>query len=165
MDPHDIEHERKFLVSDLSVVSGTAEGTSIVQGYLPAADGFSVRIRWLPTLDTYQLTVKGKRHGISRVEQEEEVSRKLGEALLHACGTAVIEKTRFPVLGPDGHGWDVDVFFGRNEGLVMAELELDRPETTFELPDWCGSEVTTDERYYNDYLARVPFASWNLEEH
>ncbi len=159
MDPYDIEHERKFLFKDKDVLAAS-EGTSIVQGYLSAAHGFSVRIRWYPTLEIYQVAVKGGRVGSSRLETEEPISPKLGEALLHACHHRIIEKTRYPVAGPDGHGWDVDVFHGANEGLILAELELTSPNEPFVLPAWCGLEVTEDGRYCNEYLAAHPYNSW-----
>jgi len=161
--PQDFEHERKFLVADTSIVDATQEGTSIVQGYFPCAPGFSVRVRSYPTLDTYQFTVKGPRQGISRLE-EEDVLTAGGETALLAAGEWIVEKTRYPAVGPDGLGWDIDVFHQRNDGLVLAELELKEPNATFEIPEWCGAEVTADRRYYNDQLAFNPYSNWREDK-
>jgi len=100
MNARDVENERKFLVAD--DFSPQTEGTSIVQGYFLASDGFSVRVRLYMTLEVYQLTVKGPRSGISRAEEETALSRTMAEALLQACGPRIVEKTRYPILGPDG---------------------------------------------------------------
>ena len=161
VDPHNTEHERKFLLTDDPTLS--SEGTSIIQGYLPSSGDLSVRVRLYPTISVYQLTIKGLRKGISRYEEEEPIRRTMAEGLLQACGSRVIEKHRYPALGPDGKGWDVDVFHGANTGLRLAEIELGRPDEEFELPHWCGQEVTDDLRYYNEYLADHPYESWPAE--
>ena len=161
MPDHSLEHERKYLVLDDSVVRDTGEGTGIAQGYLPLHSGsYSVRVRLIPANDLYQLAVKGARRGISRLEQECSIPRLVAETLLAACGDAVIDKTRYPVLGPDGRLWTIDVFHGLNQGLVLAEIELPSPNDTPERPGWCGQEVTQDERYYNEYLSARPFMTW-----
>jgi len=153
-----LEREYKFLVADHGIIRGH-EGTSIVQGYVGTKPDFSLRIRFYPTLDTYQLAIKGPRQGPTRVEVEEEVGREIGELALLAC-PAVVEKTRYGLLGPDGRGWDVDVFHGLNQGLVLAELEVGSLEEKYVVPSWCGDNVTEDPRFYNDYLASHPYSTW-----
>lgn len=132
----------------------------MIQCYLTAANGFSVRVRMIPDDDVYQLTVKGPREGISREEEECTIPRMVAEALVAASSGAKVEKTRFPVLGPDGRMWTVDVFHGVNRGLVLAEVELPEADDSFVKPAWCGEEVTDDLRYYNEYLSITPYAEW-----
>lgn len=176
-----LEHEHKFLVVTPSVLDGL-EGTSIVQGYFGARTGFSMRVRCYPTLaftessdpttdesdpttDTgvYTIAVKGPRAGVSRTEEEGVIPAALGELALAAC-ESMIEKTRYSVVadvpGDGDRCWDVDVFHGDNAGLIIAELEKGRPGDMFEVPTWCGEEVTDDPRYYNDALSRNPFGRW-----
>ena len=153
-----MEHERKFLISDRSVVAGLS-GTRIVQGYLLSDRDRSLRVRL--TDNSGLLTLKGARKGASRVEMEAYLDQDLAEQLLRMT-PALVEKTRFPLLF-DGNLWDVDVFEGANLGLVVAEIELERLDDLQNLvvPSWCTSEVTDDERYYNESLARRPFSTWN----
>ncbi len=160
MDLTDIEHERKFLVNDPSIIGSDDEGTSIVQGYFGTAPGYAARVRIYPTLGIYQYNIKGPRDGISRIEKEWNLEPEQAEIMFAACGDVVIDKTRYGIVGPDGAGWDVDLFHGANQGLLLAELELKHPDQTFKVPAWCGEEVTSDPRYYNDYLAHHPFTLW-----
>ena len=93
------------------------------------------------------------------MEWEKEISIEEAEQLLTLCEKGMIDKTRYEVI-VGVHVFEVDVFSGENQGLVLAEIELLREDETFERPDWLGEEVTTDERYYNSYLSKNPFSSW-----
>lgn len=107
------------------------------------------------------LTIKGPSAdgGLSRFEWEIEIPVADAEQLLELRVTAVIDKRRY-LVPFDGHTFEVDEFYGDNEGLVMAEVELSTPDETFGRPDWLGEEVTGDRRYYNSHLARHPYKEW-----
>lgn len=160
MSPKNVEIERKYLVEE-GVHSVLDDGRGIVQGFLPTADTSSVRVRLVPSQQHYTLTFKGPRAGSVRREIEEPISSELAEGLLGACGNRVIEKTRYNHIASDGRLWVVDVFGAQNVGLLLAEIELDRVNETYEVPDWIGPEVTEDERYYNEYLADHPYEMWS----
>ena len=107
------------------------------------------------------ITIKGasKDAGLSRFEWEKEIPVAEAEALLLLCEKGVIYKTRFEIkLG--NHVFEVDEFYGENEGLIIAEIELNSETETFEKPNWLGSEVTGNNRYYNSYLSTHPYKSW-----
>lgn len=150
-----VERERKFLVSDRSAVSGDVP-TRIQQGYLVVSAKVELRVRLIGAAAI--LTLKSGEKFITRDEYEVEIPFALGKALYDECEW-VIEKDRYTLIIAD-HGWDVDVFYGRNSGLVMAEVELPTPDSTIRLPSWCSTEVTGDERYYNSYLAQHPYSEW-----
>lgn len=158
------EVERRFLVTDGTVVKGH-DGNVIVQAYLFSKDGFVVRVRrtHLPdTKNTYRegislLTAKGPRHDGKREEYEVQVSHDLAMQLI-ARATHKISKSRYQVVA-DEQLWDVDVFHGDNEGLIIAECETTDP-SAIEIPVWCGVEITDDDRYNNESLAAIPFSSW-----
>lgn len=154
-----IEIERKFLVRP-ELLDALTEGTSIVQGYFRSAGRASIRVRLTPATGISTLTVKGPRAGSARVEYEHNLPDEVAELMFEACGSRTVEKTRHPVAGPDGKMWVVDVFHGPNTGLVLAELELQDSRDAFELPDWALTEVTEDDRYYNEYLADNPYSDW-----
>ena len=151
-----VERERKFLVDDLDAALAVAgPGEHLVQGYLDQAGDQSVRIRCWPEDGRAVLTVKGPRSGMSRPEAECEVTPEVAELLLAACGPRVVDKTRRALdVGGEGVDWIVDVFHGRHEGLVLAEAELTTDGAVIDPPAWCGADVTDDERYYNESLAR-----------
>jgi adenylate cyclase len=155
--PDDLEIERKFVVIDASVVQ-QAEGAGMVQAYLVDAPERTVRVRLNADGPAF-LTVKGPRSGPTRVELECAIPFDIAEQLLEACMPAIVSKTRYPIVSED-HIWVIDVFHDANEGLILAELELSKPDEAFAKPQWCGDEVTDDERYYNNYLARHPFTEW-----
>lgn len=174
----EFEYERKFLVRDPSV-TGSEGGAVLKQGYFGVAEGYSFRVRFSAGLAAadgdeiavthlathisesgYSMALKGPRKGIARREAEWSLTVEDGELALKACEGYLIEKVRHPVLGPDGQPWTIDVFSGLNAGLVLAEFETNGPGGAFLMPDWCGDDVTEDERYYNDYLSRVPFSTW-----
>ena len=153
-----IETERKFLVLDDSYKAQAVESHRIRQGYIAHDMGRSVRVRILD--DKGILTVKGPFIGVgSRPEWEKEISLKEAEELFLICKPGSIDKTRWIV--PAGERkFEVDEFHGENEGLVMAEIELESQGEAFERPSWLGEEVTGDPRFYNGYLARNPFKNW-----
>lgn len=153
------EIERKFLVKNSSFETLATAKKKIAQGYLNTAPERTVRIR-IANEKAY-LTIKGKGNesGMTRFEWEKEIAIEEASALLLLCEKGVIEKTRFEI--PVGnHLYEVDVFYGENEGLVIAEIELSSEKEAFQKPDWLGTEVTNDERYYNAYLSKNPFKNW-----
>jgi CYTH domain-containing protein len=107
------------------------------------------------------LTIKGgvEGNGISRYEWEHEITPDDARELLRLCEPFPVIKTRY-LIPFMGHIFEVDVFHGENEGLVMAELELDNTDEMFERPLWLGEEVSFDRRYFNSYLSKKPFKSW-----
>ena len=153
-----LETERKFLVLDDSYKAQAVESHRIRQGYIAHDMGRSVRVRILD--DKGILTVKGPFIGVgSRPEWEKEISLKEAEELFLICKPGSIDKTRWIV--PAGERcFEVDEFHGENEGLVMAEIELESQDEAFERPSWLGEEVTGNPRFYNGYLARNPFKNW-----
>jgi len=154
------EIERKFLVKG-DFMKEAVEATEIKQGYLCGGSGVSVRARVRG--DKGYLTIKGKRNvsGISRFEWEKEITAEEANALLGLVEGGLIEKTRYLVKNTDGkHTWEVDVFHGDNEGLIVAEIELAGEADTFDKPDWLGEEVSDDYRYYNSQLLRNPYKNW-----
>ncbi len=151
-----IEIERKFLVTDPSWSDGSA-GTRIAQGYLSKDPDRTVRIRL--SGETAWITVKGRGEGISRPEFEYPIPAEDARELLDLCLPSVIEKTRFRIPH-GGQVWEIDVFHGSNEGLVVAEIELDDPADCPEMPPWLGKEVSDDPRYFNSQLSAAPFGSW-----
>lgn len=155
-----LEIERKFLVAgefrNLAVSS-----THIAQGYIASGGGRTVRVRIRGSKG--YLTIKGPsgKAGLARFEWEKEIPLAEAEALMRICEPGIIEKTRWLVPSPDGrHTWEVDVFEGDNEGLVMAEIELQSEDDCFEKPHFIGQEVTGDRRYYNSHMRRFPYKLW-----
>lgn len=151
-----IEIERKYLVQG-KPWSATDKATVYRQGYLNRDAQRTVRVRIAGT--KAMLTIKGISQGATRAEFEYEIPVKDAEELLKLCDGPVIEKTRHIILF-EGKTWEVDEFYGDNEGLVMAEIELKSEEEMFALPPWVTEEVTGDERYYNSSLAVSPFKDW-----
>lgn len=132
----------------------------IMQGYLSSVPERTVRVR-LKGQKGY-LTVKGigSESGASRFEWEKEIEVEDALKLLGLCEPGKIEKRRYLVVY-EGNTWEVDEFFGENEGLILAEIELEKEEEEFAKPDWVGEDVTGDRRYYNSYLSRYPYKKWN----
>ena len=152
-----IEIERKFLVNDMSW-KPSRESLSVIQGYFPT-DGFSLRVRVQD--DRAFLTLKKSRSQISRHEFEYEIpAGDAREMIMLFCGSEVIEKTRH-LVEYEGFTWEVDEFHGENDGLIVAELELENEDMPFEKPPWIGEEVTQDSRYMNACLAKTPYRMWN----
>lgn len=152
-----IEIERKFLVSNNSFLDDFSRSNRIVQGYLSSQPERTVRVR-IKGENGY-LTIKGKSEGFSRYEWEKEINIEEAEKLLQLCESGVIDKIRYDVI-VGTHIFEVDVFYGENEGLILAEIELQTEDETFEKPNWLGEEVTEDIKYYNSYLSKNPFKNW-----
>lgn len=153
-----IEIERKFLVRG-EFMPHVSQEHCIRQGYIVASAGKTVRVRTRG--DKGFLTIKGPsgKNGFSRFEWEKEISFTDAEQLLELCEKNIIDKTRYEVEF-DGKTFEVDVFHGVNEGLVLAELELLTEDEPYSAPEWLGREVTGDMRYYNSYLSKYPFSEW-----
>lgn len=154
-----LEIERKFLVLNDSYKRLSFSHTRIQQGYITSTPGRTVRVRLRD--DRAYLTIKGPSHdgGLSRYEFEQEVPLDDARQLLLLCEPGIIDKTRWLVQSGD-HVFEVDEFFGENEGLVMAEVELRTPTDPVIFPDFIGSEVTGDRRYYNSQLRQHPYTKW-----
>ncbi len=157
-----IEIERKFLV-DGDYKALAASHTRIVQGYICSERGRTVRVRLRDELS--YLTIKGPSldGGLSRYEFEKEITRDEALSLLRLCEPGIIDKVRW-LVPFGGHTFEVDEFFGENEGLVVAEVELQQADETFERPTFLGPEVTGERRYYNAQLRVRPYKLWNAEE-
>jgi adenylate cyclase len=154
-----VEIERKFLVSSNAFKEEAFTQNRIKQGYLSSVSERTVRVRIKG--EKGYLTIKGisNESGLSRFEWEKEIPVDEAEKLLLLCETGVIDKTRFEIK-TGNHIFEVDEFYGENEGLVMAEIELRSESETFEKPIWLGQEVTNDKRYYNSYLSNNPYKKW-----
>ncbi len=152
-----MEIERKFLVSNDDWKPLVANSFSIKQGYLNLDPERTVRVRI--TEDRAHITIKGKTNGISRAEFEYQIPLQDGEQLILLSEGVLIEKVRHEVKYEDNI-WEIDVFLGRNKGLVMAEIELTSENQTFKIPPWIGKEVSADTRYYNANLVRHPYLNW-----
>jgi CYTH domain-containing protein len=154
-----IEIERKFLVLSNDFINEAFAKKRIVQAYLNSNPERTVRIRIKE--DKGFLTIKGKGNatGTTRLEWEREIPLQDAEKLLTICESGTIDKIRHEVQ-VGNHLYEVDVFAGENEGLIVAEIELQSEEEAFEKPCWLGKEVTNDERYYNAYLSIKPFTNW-----
>jgi adenylate cyclase len=152
------EIERKFLVKDSSYKAKTLTCRSYRQGYICSGPDKVVRVR----TDGCKgfLSIKGPSRGAVRAEFEYEIPLGDAEELLETmCERPIIEKHRYIVMH-DGMKWEVDEFHGENEGLCIAEIELEREDQSFSLPPWAGREVTSDPRYYNANLVRFPYKRW-----
>jgi len=154
-----IEIERKFLVISDAFKDQAQQKFRIIQGFLNRNPERTVRVRLKD--DKGVLTIKGlsSNDGLSRFEWEKEISKNDAKALLEFCEKGVIDKLRHEVK-VDNHVFEVDEFFGDNEGLVIAEVELQSEDETFSKPDWLGKEVTGDIKYYNSQLSKQPFNTW-----
>ena len=153
------EIERKFLVTSTDFISESTTQFRIVQGYLNSNPERTVRVRIKGEKGFLTIKGKGSDSGISRFEWEKEINISEAEALLLLCEKGTIDKIRYEV--PMGnHTYEIDVFAGENEGLIVAEIELQSENESFEKPHWLGKEVTSNERYYNAYLSNYPFKSW-----
>lgn len=152
-----LEIERKFLVAG-DYKSSATSGERIAQGYLASGEGCTVRVRVRG--DRGYLTIKGpSADGVSRHEWEYEVPAREALEMLSLCRSGVIDKCRY-LVPFEGHTFEVDEFYGDNEGLTVAEVELSSVDEEFARPEWLGEEVTGDPRYYNSSLARNPFCKW-----
>ena len=157
---NNLEIERKFLVTG-PFKDKAYDATRIQQGYIASGRGRTVRVRVRG--DKGYLTIKGPSNlaGLARFEWEKEISVSDAHELIRICEPGIIDKTRYLVMSPDGrHVWEVDEFYGENEGLVMAEIELDDEDESYSKPDFIGREVTGDRRFYNSHLRQNPYKLW-----
>ena len=157
------ETERKFLVvGEFKSLSYNA--TRIQQGYIASNNGRTVRVRIRG--DKGYLTIKGPSglKGITRYEFDTEIPLDDARELMEICEPGIIDKTRYLVKSPDGrHIWEIDEFYGDNEGLVLAEVELSHESEEFQKPDFIGREVMGDRRFYNSHMRSYPFKLWKEE--
>lgn len=155
-----IEIERKFIVkADFSQLE--TGKVYFKQGYIPS-ENCSIRIRISDKAGYITIKGPGDELGISRFEWEKQIPKEEADELFKFCTRGSIEKIRHYI--PAGkHIYEVDEFLGENIGLIVAEIELDSIDETFEKPDWLGKEVTGIKRYYNGSLARLPYSKWTKE--
>lgn len=152
-----IEIERKFLLASEDWRKEADQGTIFKQGYLNSQKERTVRIRVAGAKGL--ITVKGVTVKNSRAEFEYEIPLVDAEELLLLCEKPLIEKRRYIVMS-NGMAWEIDVFEGENQGLILAEVELESEEQEIVLPAWIGEEVSGDARYYNANLVGMPFRTW-----
>ena len=155
-----LEIERKFLVTDDCYKKLAYSSDRIAQGYLCREGGNSARVRVRG--EKGYLTIKGPSldGGLSRYEWEKEIPANEAWELIKLCHGGIIDKTRY-LVKCGRHVFEVDEFHGDNEGLVVAEVELENADEEFERPPFLGNEVTGDKRYYNSNLTRFPYKLWN----
>ena len=153
-----VEIERKYLLRNNDWRLQADEGTAYVQGYLIGSKQASVRLRIEG--DKAFLNIKSATLSVSRKEYEYPVPMEEAQEILDTlCEAPLIEKTRY-FIHQDGLKWEIDEFSGENQGLIVAEVELDSEDQQIELPSWCGKEVSDDPRYYNVSLVKQPYSKW-----
>lgn len=152
------EIERKFLVAGV-FKSLAKKATRITQGYLSSVPERTVRVRIKGEKGFITIKGIGSASGASRYEWEKEIPTAEVEELLKICEPGVIDKTRY-LVEAGAHTYEVDEFYGDNEGLVVAEVELSSEEESFVKPEWLGEEVTGDVKYYNSMLMKNPYKNW-----
>jgi len=152
-----IEIERKFLIDETKLPT-LKNGYTIKQGYIQTVDHTTVRIR-VRDKEAF-LTIKGKNQGASRLEFEYSIPLSDAQEMLKSlCHTSLIEKTRY-LVEHKGHTWEIDIFEGSNQGLIIAEIELESEDEDFSLPKWVSEEVTDDVKYFNANLVERPYRDW-----
>ncbi len=153
-----VEIERKYLVDkEAWEKTQKGKGNYYRQGYLLTEADKTIRVRATDTEGF--ITIKGKSIGASRLEYEYPIPREEAIELLNNFSVSDIIKWRFKV-DFKGKTWEIDEFLGENEGLIVAEIELNSEDETFEVPNWIGQEVTGDNRYFNSALSILPFKEW-----
>jgi adenylate cyclase len=154
-----IEIERKFLVLSDAFKTEAFRSYKIKQGFLNSHKKRTVRVRLKK--DKGYITIKGESSsdGLSRFEWEKEISINEAEALLELCEKGFIDKIRYEVKFGN-HVFEIDEFLGDNGGLIVAEVELNSENESFQKPNWLGREVTGDVKYYNSQLSINPFKLW-----
>ena len=176
-----MEIERKFLVRGDDYKHRAHQSFRIRQGYICSGGGSTnpLYYQYKPVVLPVQprctvrvrirdnqgfLTIKGPSldGGLSRYEFEKEITLAEAEQLFHLCEPGIIDKTRY-LVACGHHTFEIDEFYGDNEGLVIAEVELSSPDEPYEKPDFIGREVTGDRRYYNSHLRRNPYQLWKDE--
>ena len=153
------EIERKFLVKDSSYKDMAVSSSRIIQGYICSERGRTVRVRIRDNKGF--LTIKGASadNGLSRYEWEHEIPVDEARELMKLCQPGMIDKTRYLVKFGK-HIFEVDEFYGENEGLVVAEVELATVDDKHEVPPFLGEEVSGQVKYYNSFLMKCPFKTW-----
>lgn len=154
-----IEIERKFLVNGTDFTKEAFKYSRISQGYLCKDPKRTVRVRIKENQGYITIKGEGDITGTSRFEWEKEIPLEEAKELLDLCLDFVIDKTRY-FIQTGVHIFEVDVFHGANQGLIIAEIELSRIDETFTKPYWLGQEVTGELKYYNSHIASVPFCNW-----
>lgn len=152
------EIERKFLVKG-KFKPFAEKSIRVKQGYISSVPERSVRIRISDNNGFITIKGIGNKEGTSRYEWEKEIPVEEAEALLKICEPGIIQKTRY-LVHHGAHTFEVDEFHGENEGLTIAEVELESEDEQFEKPNWLGKEVTGDDRYYNVMLMKNPISTW-----
>lgn len=153
-----VEIERKFLVDhDKWENFEKTAGDFYRQGYLLTDPHKTIRVR--QTSDKGFLTIKGISVGATRAEYEYEIPSEEAKELLDQFAVSELSKIRYKIA-MENHIWEVDVFSGENDGLIVAEIELKNENEKFKIPDWIGQEVTGEEKYYNSNLTLLPFKKW-----
>ena len=152
-----VEIERKFIV-DNNKLPHLTNGYTIKQGYIQTVDHTTVRVR-IRDKEAF-LTIKGKSKGATRLEFEYPVPlHDANDMINKLCQKSLIDKTRY-LVDHEGHTWEVDIFEGKNKGLIVAEIELKSEDESFSLPGWVTKEVTDDIRYFNSNLITHPYIHW-----
>lgn len=158
-----VEIERKYLIKSDKWRKHVREAQHITQGYIKSTDA-TVRIRCYKDDRTAEITVKGKRDGISRLEFEYPIpyadAREMQNKL---CQTRLVEKTRH-LIEYKGMLWELDEFHGDNEGLLIAEIELNDEKQSFDIPDWVAEDVSYDNKYRNSRLSLTPYKDWKKKD-
>ena len=151
--------ERKFLIKDSSYRDMAFSSYRIIQGYICTDRGRTVRVRIRN--EKGLLTIKGAStdNGLSRYEWEHEIPVEEARELMKLCQPGMIDKTRY-LVKYGKHTFEVDEFYGENEGLVVAEVELGSVDEEYETPPFLGEEVTGQVKYYNSFLMKCPFKEW-----
>lgn len=164
MNQGNLEIERKFLVTSDAYRTLATKAVRITQGYLSVNEASSIRVRRWDEKAYLTIKSRGQEGSIAHFEWEKEISIADAEALLPLAVSGLVDKTRYMVPLADGLVCEVDEFHGANRGLVMAEVELRDEKQTFVYPDFLGTEVTGDKRYYNTYLSQHPYSTWASTE-
>jgi len=152
------EIERKFLVKG-DYKTQAKKQTRITQGYLSSVPERTVRVRIKGEKGFITIKGIGNASGASRYEWEKEISVNEVKELLKLCEPGIIDKTRF-LVDAGKHTFEIDEFYGDNEGLTVAEVELDAEDEHFEKPEWLDNEVTGDVKYFNSMLMKNPYKDW-----
>jgi CYTH domain-containing protein len=158
-----METERKFLVNNDSFKSAAIKAVSIEQGYFITTGDSAVRIRIIDNQAVITIKSKNKKNGFSRHEWEYPIPYDDAREIIQICSSNIIKKTRY-LIPVEKHCFEVDVFHGENEGLVIAEIELSSEEETFVIPSWLGKEVTFKKKFHNAFIAKKPYSTWKNKQ-
>ena len=154
-----MEIERKFRIKG-EFKHLAVKSQRITQGYLSSVPERTVRVRIKGEKGFITIKGIGSASGASRFEWEKEIPIAEVQDLLQLCEKGIIDKTRYLVPETSGLTFEIDEFYGDNEGLIMAEIELPSEDYPFEKPEWLGEEVTGDKKYYNSMLMKNPYKNW-----